>query len=43
MFKILASEPVTNETTALAWWRAWTLLLVALVVFNEYVYGQIPF
>jgi len=34
MFKILASELVTDNTTALAWWGAWTVLLVALIAFN---------
>jgi hypothetical protein len=34
MFNVLASEPITDKTTAIAWWGAWTLLLVALIAFN---------
>jgi hypothetical protein len=34
MFKVLASEPLTEKAIALAWWGAWTLLLVALIAFN---------
>jgi hypothetical protein len=34
MFKILASEPVTVNSAALAWWGAWTVLLVTLIVFH---------
>ena len=34
MFKILASEPVGEKTVTVAWWAAWSLLLVALMVFN---------
>jgi len=34
MFKILASEPVTDNRAALAWWGAWTVLLVTLIAFS---------
>ena len=39
MLEILASEPLVTETTALAWWGAWTVLLVSLVVFNLGAYA----
>ena len=34
MFKILASVPVLDSTTALAWWGAGTVVLMVLLAFN---------
>ena len=37
MFKILASLPVPDSTTALAGWGALTVLLVVLLAFNVWL------
>jgi hypothetical protein len=34
MFNVLASTPITENAVAVAWWGAWSLLLVALIAFN---------
>jgi hypothetical protein len=34
MFDMLASAPITEKALAVAWWGAWSLLLVALIAFN---------
>jgi hypothetical protein len=31
---MFASTPITQKTVAVAWWGAWSLLLVALIAFN---------
>ena len=31
---MFASTPITEKAVAVAWWGAWTLLLVALIAFN---------
>jgi hypothetical protein len=35
MSDILASTPITEKTVVVAWWGARTLLLVALIAFNQ--------
>jgi hypothetical protein len=34
MFNVLAKKPITEKAVAVAWWGAWSLLLVALIAFN---------